>query len=281
MLSVMKGKARCPHCRQNVVVEVPDGASGEQVVTCPQCGMDFRVNVDERYSWEEETPSIHPSVHLDTRSLKPVVAGVLLIVIFLLGAAMAGALLFSMDTMTDTGMTGSYSGTVVDEGGDGMMDVNVSVAGTNLTATTDASGEFTLTNVSGGKQTLVFSKPGYKTLRAEVFVLPFDIAVPAQDFSMEPGQETESTSQRGMIVTVLDLAPVLAGGIVALSVVALVGGILAILRKHFVVAVIGAVCGTIAGFFSIIGIPLGIIALVLLLISKEEFIPAGSEEYSF
>ncbi len=277
----MKGKARCPHCRENVIVEVPEGASGEQVVTCPQCGMDFRVNVSERYSWEEETPPIHPSVHPDKRSLKPAMAGALLIVIFLLGTIMAGALLFSMDTVTDTGMTGSYSGTVVGEDGTGLAGVNVSVEGESLTAATDASGGFTLSNVSGGKHTLVFSKQGYKTLRAEVFVLPFDIAVPTKDFSMEPGPETESTSQQGMIVTVLELAPVLAGGILALSIVALIGGILAILRKYFVVAVVGAVCGTIAGFFSIVGIPLGIIALVLLLISKEEFIPAGSEEYSF
>ena len=56
---------------------------------------------------------------------------------------------------------------------------------------------------------------------------------------------------------------------------------LALLRKYFVFAVVGAVCGIIAGFFSIVGIPLGIIALVLLLISKEEFIPGGSSEYNF
>ena len=275
----MKGKARCPHCRQNVVIEVPDGASGEQVTTCPQCGMDFRVNVDERYSWEEETPPIHPSVHLDKHSLKPVVAGVLLIVIFLLGTIMAGALLFSLDTLTDTGMTSTYSGTVVDEDGSKLAGVNVTIEGTTLATTTDGSGDFKFANITGGEHTLVFTSPGYKTLRAEVFVLPWDIPLPTQDFTLEPG--TGTTSQRGLMLVVLDLAPALAVGILALSVVALIGGILALLRKYFVFAVVGAVCGIIAGFFSIVGIPLGIIALVLLLISKEEFIPGGSSEYNF
>ena len=275
----MKGKARCPHCRQNVVVEAPDGASGEQVTTCPQCGMDFRVNVDEQYSWEEETPPIHPSVHLDKHSWKPVVAGVILIVIFLLGTVIAGALLFSLDTLTETGMASTYTGTVVDEEGSKLAGVTVTVEDAATTATTDGSGEFTLSNISGGKHTLVFTSAGYKTLRAEVFVLPWDITLPAQDFTMEQG--TGSTSQRGLMLMVLDLAPALAVGILALSAVALVGGILALLRKHFVFAVVGAVCGIIAGFFSIVGIPLGIVALVLLLISREEFIPAGSTEYSF
>ncbi|MFO8133847.1 MAG: carboxypeptidase-like regulatory domain-containing protein [Thermoplasmatota archaeon] len=275
----MKGKARCPHCRQNVVVEVPDGASGEQVTTCPQCGMEFRVNVDEQYSWEAETPPIHPSVHLDKHSWKPVVAGVILIVICLLGMMIAGALLFSLDTLTDTGMASTYTGTVVDEEGSKLAGVNVTVEDTGMTATTDGAGAFTLSNISGGKHTLVFTSAGYKTLRAEVFVLPWDITLPAQDFTMEQG--TGSTSQRGLMLVVLDLAPVLAVGILALSIVALVGGILALLRKHFVIAVVGAVCGIIAGFFSIVGIPLGIVALVLLLISREEFVPAGSTEYSF
>ncbi len=275
----MKGKARCPHCRQNVVVKVPDGASGEQVTTCPQCGMEFRVNVDEQYSWEEETPPIHPSVHLDKHSWKPVVAGVLLIVIFLLGTVIAGALLFSLDTLTETGMASTYTGTVVDEEGSKLAGVTVTVEDAATTATTDGSGEFTLSNISGGKHTLVFNSAGYKTLRAEVFVLPWDITLPTQDFTMEQG--TGSTSQRGIMLVVLDLAPALAVGILALSAVALIGGILALLRKQFVFAVVGAVCGIIAGFFSIVGIPLGIVALVLLLISREEFIPAGSTEYSF
>jgi len=275
----MKGKARCPHCRQNVVVEVPDGAGGEQVTSCPQCGMDFRVNVDEQYSWEEETPPIHPSVHLDKHSWKPVVAGILLIVIFLLGTVMAGALLFSLDAMTDTGMASTYTGTVSDEDGIALSGVTVTVEETGVTTATDSSGDFEFTNITGGKHTLVFTMSGYKTLEAEVFVLPWDITLPAQDFTMEQG--TGTTSQRGLMLTVLDLAPALAAGILALSLVALVGGILALLRKHFVIAVVGAVCGIIAGFFSIVGIPLGIIALVLLLISREEFIPAGSTEYSF
>lgn len=74
-----------------------------------------------------------------------------------------------------------------------------------------------------------------------------------------------------MIIKLFEFGPLLSSIIIVLSIGALIGGILAITRKYFVIAMIGAVIGIIAGFFTLIGIVLGLVALILLLISKDEF----------
>ncbi|MEA2054891.1 MAG: carboxypeptidase-like regulatory domain-containing protein [Candidatus Thermoplasmatota archaeon] len=266
----MKGKARCPHCEKSVVVEVPDDATGEQVTTCPNCNMKFKVNVDEKYSWEEETPAIHPSMHLNERSMKPIIAGILLVLIFLSGIAISSALLFSFDNISSVNVPSEFGGTVVSEEGTAIEGVNVSVVGQpGLHAVTDNDGKFLIKNITSGKQKLRFTCEEYKSLTAKVFVLPWNITFPYEKFVMKEG--SGEIEQKSLAIKVLEFGPTLSVFIIALSVAALVGGVMAIARKHFVIAFIGAVLGTIAGIFSIIGIILGIVALVLLILSKEEF----------
>lgn len=266
----MKGKAHCPHCKHNVVVEVPDGAGGEQIVACPQCGMQFKVNVDEPYSWEDEAPLIHPAVHLKSRSMKPSVAGLLLIIIFLLGIVISGVLFFSLDVVGDIHMESQFRGTVVDEDGKAVAGVTVTVIDhPELIAVTDAEGRFSFPNITSGQQELQFTSDGYKTLIAKVFIFPWNVSILREQFVLETGEGTEQ--YKSLAIRVLEMGPLLAAVVAALSIVVLVGGIMALLRRHFMVAVVGAVCGIVAGFFSIIGIPLGIVALILLLLSREEF----------
>ncbi len=266
----MKGKARCPHCRESVVVEVPDGATGEQVVTCPNCGMKFRVNVNEKYSWEEEAPMIHPSVHLKPKSMKPVIAGILLVIIFLSGIGISGILLFSFDTLGKMDTPSEFRGRVVDEGGHPLEGIKVEVIGhPGSDAVTDKNGYFILKNITSGEQELYITAEGYKNLTAKVFVLPMNITIPYEKFVMERG--SGEIEQKGLLMRVLELGPLLAASLTVLSIVALVGGIMAIIRKYFIIGVIGAVVGTIAGLFTIIGFVLGIIALALIIVSKDEF----------
>jgi len=264
----MKGKSRCPHCKESVVVDVPDGLSGEQVVTCPNCGMKFKVNVDEKYSWESEAPMIHPSVHLKTRSMKPVIAGILLVIIFLSGIAMSGILLFSLDSLSNINVPSEFEGKVVDSGGKALESINVSVVGhPEIHAVTDSNGKFLIKNITSGKQTLIFTGDGYGNLTAKVFVLPWNITLPYDKFVMG----NEQREQKSLIIKVFDLRVALSAFIIAMSTAALVGGIAAIARKRFGIALIGAVLGTISGMFTVVGIVLGIIAIVLLLLSKDEF----------
>ena len=265
----MKGKARCPHCKESVVVDVPDGSSGEQITTCPNCGMNFRVNVDERYSWESEAPMIHPSVHLKTRSMKPVIAGIILVILFLSGIFVSGILLFSFDSLSDINVPSEFEGKVVDDGGNALEGISVTVVGhPGMHAVTDSNGKFLIRNITSGKQKLLFTGEGYGPLTAEVFVLPWNITFPYERFEMKKGEQTE---QKSLIIRIFELGPLMSAFIIAMSVAALAGGIAAITRKHFIIALIGAVLGTISGIFTLAGIVLGIIAIVLLLISKDEF----------
>ncbi|MDD5778444.1 MAG: hypothetical protein PHU95_03235, partial [Candidatus Thermoplasmatota archaeon] len=86
---------------------------------------------------------------------------------------------------------------------------------------------------------------------------------------LEAGQGTEQ--YKSLAIRIFEMGPLLAAVLATLSTVALVGGIMALLRRHFIVALVGGVCGIVAGFFSIVGIPLGIVAIILLLLSREEF----------
>jgi len=266
----MKGKARCPHCKESVVVEVPDGATGEQIVTCPNCGMKFKVDVSEKYSWEEEAPLIHPAMHIKPKSMKPVIAGILLIIIFLSGIAMSGILLLSFDSLDKVNMPSEFKGRVVDSSGKALEGIKVEVVGhPELNTTTDEKGYFVIKNITSGRQKLHLTGEGYKSLTAEIFVLPWNITISYEKFVMKEG--SGEIEQKSLIIKVFEFGPLLSSIIIVLSIGALIGGILAITRKYFVIATIGAVIGIIAGFFTLIGIVLGLVALILLLISKDEF----------
>jgi len=266
----MKGKAKCPHCKQKVVVEVPLETTGTEVVTCPNCDMQFKVNVDEPYSGEEDAPLIHPSMHIKPKSMKIPIASLLLIIVFLLGIVISGALFFSMDIIEDADRSSQYNGKVVDTNGDSLAGVDVSVIDhPEWTTITDDNGKFSFSNITSGKRTLQFMLDGYITLEAEVFVLPWDVSIPQEQFTMKNG--SGANEDKTLIVRVLELGPILAGVVIILSAIALAGAIMALMRIHFPIVVLGAVCGIVAGFFSIIGIPLGIVALILILLAKEEF----------
>jgi len=266
----MKGKAKCPHCKQKVVVEVPLETTGTEVVTCPNCDMQFKVNVDEPYSWEEDAPLIHPSMHIKPKSMKIPIASLLLIIVFLLGIVISGALFFSMDIIEDADRSSQYNGKVVDTNGDSLAGVDVSVIDhPEWTTITDDNGKFSFSNITSGKRTLQFMLDGYITLEAEVFVLPWDVSIPQEQFTMKNG--SGANEDKTLIVRVLELGPILAGVVIILSAIALAGAIMALMRIHFPIVVLGAVWGIVAGFFSIIGIPLGIVALILILLAKEEF----------
>ena len=249
-------------------MEVPDGATGEQITKCPNCGAQFKVNVDEKYSWEEKTPIVPPSLHLKPHSSKPMIAGILLLIIFILGIIMSAAIFFAFDFMGDADIKGTFEGEVVDINGNPLEGVTVSVVGyPEIYDVTDEKGKFSLSNITTGEQTLKLTKEGYKTVNMKVFVLPWSFSI--EKFVMKEG--SGEVSQESLIIKIFDFAPLLSSVILISSIIAAIGGIAALLKKHFIIAAIGSIFGIIAGLFTIIGIPLGIAAIILLLLSKEEF----------
>jgi len=202
--------------------------------------------------------------------MKPIIAGILLVVIFLSGIAVSGILLFSFDSLSKMEMPSEFKGRVVDDSGKPLEGIKIEVIGIpGLNTTTDKNGYFLLKNITSGKQKLYITGEGYKNLTAEIFVLPMNVTILHEKFIMKEGKG--EIEEKGLLIRVLEFGPVLSAIIIMLSTVALIGGIMAIARKYFIIAVIGAVIGTIVGFLSLIGFVLGIVSLVLILISKDEF----------
>ncbi len=267
ILDSMRGKTKCPYCNKNVVVEVPDGAKGLQLTKCPNCGMDIKVDVStgEKKEKEWESP-IHPLVKY-TPSSKPLIAGSLLIIVFILGIAMGTSIFFAEKAFKGEGF---YQGEVYDEGENPIENVSVYLIDntTKLVAKTDAKGYFSLTNISAGKHVIRLEKEGYKTVVAEIFVMPANLPALKDKFIMKKGEG--EVKEKTAFAIIIKFFPYLAILFVMVSIPALIGGIFCFLKKYFVIAIVGAIFGIISiGFF--IGSILSIVALVLILLSKDEF----------
>ncbi len=260
----MKGKTRCPYCGEYVIVEVPDGATGVQTATCPNCGMKIKVDVSGERKETGEMQVIHPTVQKIKPTSRLAVAGALLLVVFVLGAAMGGLLLSGESALYHG--TGEYRGKVVDEDGVAIQNARVYLDG-NFTGVTDEEGIFILKNVSAGKHLLEIEKEGYKKIEAKIFVFPTRIAITSK-FVLKNGSGIEKESD--LQSTFIELIPVIATAIIIISFLPLIGAIFCFLKKGFVIALIASIFGIFSiGFF--IGSVLSIIALIIILLSKNEF----------
>lgn len=265
----MQGKTKCPYCGKNVVVEVPDGAKGIQRTKCPNCGMNIKVDVsaEEKYSWEKESP-IHPSVKPVTSS-KPIIAGALLIIVFILGMATGLSILLAGEDVFEG--NGIYEAKVVDNEGNALQGVEIYLVNQTFPiAETDENGFFKV-NLSAGRHVIELRKEGYNTIRVEVFVLPSNLPFKASmrdEFTMLEGNKIKE--EKTLMAMAMDMVPVFAYAIILISFLPLIGAIFCFMKKHFVVAIIGAIFGIFTLGF-IIGALLSIVALILLIISRDEF----------
>lgn len=260
----MKGKTRCPYCGENIVVEVPDGVTGLQTVTCPNCGMKIKVNVTADEEPIIEYSPIHPTVKKIKKSEKTTLAAILLIISFILGISM-GAILISQHNLLYEGM-GEIKGIVVDEHGKELYNVTIYVDGQALERS-DKDGKFIIKNISAGEHTLIFEKEGFKRLVVKTFVFPSSISV-SEKYTLPRGDgEIEIKS---LSLYAVKFLPIFSYAVIIISIMPLIGGIFCLMRKHFIVVVISSVFG-IFSFGFIVGSLLSIIALILVLLSKNEF----------
>jgi len=260
----VKGKTKCPYCGENVIVEVPDGATGIQTATCPNCGMKIKVDVSSGEKKEIEETPIHPTIQKMKPTSRLAVAGALLLAVFLLGAVMGGLLLSEREALYHG--IGEYRGKVVDESGVAIENAKVYLDG-NFSGVTDEKGIFILKNVSAGKHLLEIEKEGYKKIEAKIFVFPARIAITSK-FVLKEGEGIEKESD--LPSTFIKLIPVIATAIIIISFLPLVGAVSCFLKRGFVIALIASIFGIFSiGFF--IGSILSIIALIIILLSKNEF----------
>ncbi len=260
----MKGKTRCPYCGENIIVEVPDGATGLQSVTCPNCGMKIKINVMPDEKPIQEYSPIHPTVKKIKRSEKTTLAAIFLILSFILGISM-GAILLAHHNMLYEG-NGEIKGYVVDEKGNGLYDVSIYVDG-NFSMRSDEKGRFEIKNISAGEHVLTFEKNGFKKLVVKTFVLPSSISI-SEKYTLKKGSGEEKITS--LTLYAVKFLPVFSYAVITLSFLPLIGGIFCLMRKHFIIVVVSSVFG-IFSFGFIVGSLLSIIALILVLLSRDEF----------
>jgi hypothetical protein len=257
-------------------LEVPDETIGKYQTFCPKCGHQFNINVKGKYSWEEWKPNqvVPPLMHQKPRTSKPQIAGALLIIVFILGAIMGGLLGFGSgmidEAIDNVGGTGEFKGVVKDANGS-LPNVTVSLVNDpNISDTTDEDGKFSL-EVPTGYQKINLSKENYTTLIVRILVLPGMEAI-KEKFVMEEGSGNKSIDSESVKIfeEVKDMLPIFSAIFIAFAIIALFGGIFSIHRKYFAIAIVGSIFGILSfGFF--IGTILSVAALILILLSKEEF----------
>ena len=260
----MQGKTRCPYCNKDVIVKVPDGATGIQKTKCPNCGMNIKVNIqDEKFSWEEESP-IHPWIKA-TPSSKPYIAGAMLIIVFILGIITGASILYGKEFLKGNAI---YEGKVFDEYEKPLEGVKIYLINnaSEQIAETNGKGVF-LANLTVGKHRIELRKEGYETIIADIFVFPEKIKI-KDKYIMERGNDTKK--EKKLSARIMDIMPFIAFTIIILSFLPLIGSIFCFLRKYPAVAIVGAVFG-IFTFGFLLGSLLSIAALILVIISKDEF----------
>ncbi|MDB5236096.1 MAG: hypothetical protein JWR44_3089, partial [Hymenobacter sp.] len=110
--------------------------------------------------------------HFFRRSvLASVLGGLVISPAFAHSAAVVARPATAAGACLETFADGTVTGRVVDARGEGIPGVTVIVEGTNLGASTDATGAFSIANVPAGPHTLVYSSIGLNSARVAVTVL--------------------------------------------------------------------------------------------------------------
>jgi hypothetical protein len=238
----------------------------------------------------EQPPEIHHHYYYEPpppkpkgKSSKPSIAGALLLIAAVLGIVGGIALLGLGFVFGDMGegfaffgeeQDADITGSVVGLNGTPIAGVNISIVGEPLSTVTDSEGNYIIYNVPSGNQKIMVEKEGYVTIIYKVFIDP---SQHSRDNNKDSTNEFNFTLQVGsgeveqgsyppwdLIRGFMTVCGVL---MVVFSIVALIGAIMAFRRTNWGIAMTGAVLG----LFTIVGTLFAVIAIFILVISKDEF----------
>lgn len=161
-----------------------------------------------------------------------------------------------------TNKKGKIHGIVKDQNETPIKNASISISGNNLSIKTDKNGKFTI-EVTYGKHELKASKENYQSVYKYV-VLANESYL---NFTLEIGKEPIIKDE------IDELTTLICSLIVAiLALFTFIGGFCAIKRKLYALSIISSMCGILIGFVMIVIFLLSIFALVLIALSKDEFI---------
>jgi DNA-directed RNA polymerase subunit RPC12/RpoP len=265
----MKGRTACPKCKHEFVLDAPDDSEKCEVV-CPNCGDKFTIQPtscdsksEDECFWEEHgEPRKTILSAIKTRTNKPTIAAVLLISVFAIGitsVAFSDAFIETpLDVLANVGMTGSVDLLLLDQLNNSLGNVSIIIDGTSTT--TDENGSYSAENISLGIKKVEVSLTGYKTLIREILVVPFITS--SHEIIIEDGN-----GEKYIPFDTIGCSIVL----VIFSVFALLAAVMSLKRQHFDVAVVGSILGIFSFGFLMIGSIISIIALIIILRSRDEF----------
>ncbi len=235
------------------------------------------------YHYYYEPPRQHKR-----KSSKPTIAGVLLIIAAVLGLIIGvgglamGAMFSDMDegfVFFDEETEDDINGKVTLLNGTPVENATVSIVGEPLSTITDGDGNYLIYNVPTGNQKLKVEKEGYNTIIRKVYIGPSNFG---RDFDRDHEDEDDDndfdftlTEGNGEIEDgeyppwdfISNIMIVCAALIIIFSIFAILGGIYALKRKKFGIALLGAVLG----LFTILGTIFALVAVLILALSRNEF----------
>jgi predicted Zn finger-like uncharacterized protein len=263
----MKGKATCPKCKKEFIVDISKSGNKQSVV-CPNCNNKFDVkpkddNV-ENYSWEEHgEPRKTILSAIKPRTKKPMIAVIILVCVLSIGITTA---FFSeifiestMDVASQLGSSGNVQFKIIGYNNSTIDNANITIDSIELEQNND--GFYSSANIEPGIKEVEISKKGYKSQKTEILIIPFITS--ESSFELENGtgstQKTEFDTLGCSVILVI------------FSVFALFSIIACLKREHFDIAIAGSfLCIFSFGFF-FIGSILSIVAFVIIFKSRDEF----------
>jgi hypothetical protein len=158
---------------------------------------------------------------------------------------------------------------------------NVSIVGEPLTAETDETGNYLIYNVPTGNHKIKVEFEGYNTIIYKTFIGPEESrwddssrqgksADNKYDFTLTPGDDTIERGSYPPFELIRGIMTICGVLVLIFSVIVLLGGLYALKRKNFMITILAAILGILTfGFF--VGSLFALIALFILIISRDEF----------
>jgi DNA-directed RNA polymerase subunit RPC12/RpoP len=266
----MKGRTICPKCNHEFVFELKDEEKKHDVI-CPKCSKKFTIKpkpsktgLEKECSWEEHgEPRKTVLSKIKPRTKMPMIAAILLICIFVIGATTA---FFSETFINSTsdigsqiGLSGSIEIQVKDLENNSLENALVTI--NDINKFTNNKGILSLDDVKLGIMSLEVSFTGYKEKTAEILVTPF--ITTKSTIRLEEGSgESEKTEFDTIGCSFV---------LIIFTIFALIAFVACLKRQHFDVAIAGSLLSIFSfGFFFVCSI-LSIITFIIILKSREEF----------
>lgn len=265
----MKGKITCPNCEHNFVTEFKEEKE-KFIVSCPNCNHNFNIKIKcrdknlEECTWEEHgEPRKTVLSSIKPKSNKPVIATIILVVVFALGVSTS---VFSevfisstLDVFSYGGVTGTAEFEII--GPDNNSIDNATVYLNDEKIMQNSEGIYKKDNVELGIQDLIIEKQDFRTKKTEIIILPFVSS--KSTFQLENSSGSIDKTYFDTFGCSLILA--------IFTVFSLFAIITCLKREHFDVAIAGSLLGAFSFGFFFIGTVLSIIAFIFIWKSKDEF----------